>query len=371
MQKQSEVRNSAMELLRIISMIMIVFHHFAVHGGFEFGATLSVTHFWYNLIVMGGKIGVNIFVLISGYYLIDSDKKIFDNINKIIKFVGQVWFYSVGIFLVGILTGIADLNIKDIIKTFFPITFSRWWFASTYFVLYLIHPYLNKLLHSIDKSLYQKLLLLLVVCWSIIPTFTSSSFQSNSLLWFITLYAIAGYIKLYGLNKKFSTKHYSLMFLALLILTYSSSIVLTVLGNKWNFFTSYITYFYGQEKLTVLLISLCLFMCFSTLKMNYHKSINTLASATFGVYLIHDNKIIRKLLWIDWFKNAQYQESLFLIPYSIIVVVIVYAICSLVDLLRLNIVEKPFMKIVKRYSGKVIAPFKKIATLLGNCIFGK
>lgn len=370
MKNQVRVRNSAIELLRIISMIMIVFHHFAVHGGFDFGVSLSPTHFWYNFIVMGGKIGVNIFVLISGYYLIDNDKKIFD-VNKILKFVGQVWFYSVAIFIIILMTVGVDLSVKEIIKTLFPITFSRWWFASTYFVLYLVHPYLNKLLHSLDKYLYQKLLLLLIVCWSIIPTLTTSSFQSNSLLWFITLYAISGYIKLYGLNIKFSTKHYFFAFLISMTLTYSSSVALMLLGNKWSFLTNYITYFYGQEKLTVLLISLCLFMCFSTLKMNYHKSINILASATFGVYLIHDNHIIRQLLWIDWFENARYQESLFLIPYSIMVVVVVYIVCSLVDLIRINTIEKPCMKLVKRYSGKMMEPFERIVTLFKNFIFGK
>lgn len=76
----------------------------------------------------------------------------------------------------------------------FPITFSEWWFASTYFVLLLIHPFLNKFLNNLKKS-YQELLILLIVCWSIIPTFTNSEYQGNSFLWFMTLYAIAGYEK--------------------------------------------------------------------------------------------------------------------------------------------------------------------------------
>ena len=118
-------------------------------------------------------------------------------------------------------------------------------------------------------------------------------------------------------------------------------------------------------------MSLSLFMCFVTLKMNYRKSINALASATFGVYLIHENNIIRDLLWVDWFKNAQYQESLFLIPYSILAVIAVYAVCSLVDLIRITIIEKPCMKMVNRYSDKIAAPFVSIATVLKNLIFGK
>ena len=370
MQQRLNVRNSAMELLRIISMIMIVFHHFAVHGGFSFGTTLSIPRLWYNFIIMGGKIGVDIFALISGYFLINNESKTLD-INKIIKFIGQVFFYSVGIFIVCRLTGVIDWSAKSFIKAVFPITFSKWWFASTYFVLYLMHPYLNKLLHSIEKSIYQRLLLLLVVCWSIIPTFTTSSFQSNSLLWFVTLYSIAGYIRLYGLNVKFTTKHYFLFYLICSALTYSSSVIFTILGSKWDIFAQHTTYFYGQEKLTILSISLCLFMCFSTLKMNYHKWINTMASATFGVYLIHDNDIIRKLLWLDWFRNAEYQDSLLLIPYSIFVVAVVYIVCSTIDLLRRYIIEIPCMKIVKRYSHKVIAPLENLTSVLMDLIIGK
>ena len=369
LQQRLNVRDSSMELLRIISMIMIVFYHFAVHGGFSFGTTLSISHLWYNFILMGGKIGVNIFVLISGYFLINTSKT-FD-IIKIIKFIGQVFFYSVGIFVICSVTGVIDWSMKSLIKAMFPITFSQWWFTSAYFVLYLLHPYLNRLLCSIEKPTYQRLLLLLVVCWSIIPTFTTSSFQSNPLLWFVTLYSIAGYIRLYGLNMKYATKHYFMCYLICSAITYSSSIIFTVLGSKWDLFSQYTTYFYGQEKLTTLSISLCLFMCFSTLKMNYHKWINTMASATFGVYLIHDNSIVRKLLWLDWFRNAEYQDSLLLIPYSIFTVATVYIVCSAVDLLRQYIVEIPCMKIVKRYSHKVIVLLENRTSILVDLIFGK
>jgi len=370
LQQRLNARSSSMELLRIISMIMILFHHFAVHGGFTFGTTLSIPRLWYNLIVMGGKIGVDIFVLISGYFLINNDSNAFD-INKIVKFTGQVFFYSVGIFVVCRLTNVINWSAKAFIKAILPITFSQWQFASDYFVLYLIHPYLYKLLRSIEKTLYLKLLFLLIACWSVIPTFTTSAFQSNSLLWFVTLYSIAGYIKLYGLNTKLTAKHYFLFYLICSALTYSSSIIFTILGSKWSFFTRYTTYFYGQEKLTILLTSLCLFMFFSTLKMNYHKWINTMASATFGVYLIHDNKIIRKLLWLHWFRNAEYQDRLLLIPYSIFAVAVVYIACSAIDLLRQTLVEKPYIKVVKRYSHKATALLEHLTSVLADLISGK
>jgi surface polysaccharide O-acyltransferase-like enzyme len=129
-----------------------------------------------------------------------------------------------------------------------------------------------------------------------------------------------------------------------------SSVIFTVLGKTWKIFATHATYFYGQEKITTLLIALCLFMVFATLKMNYSKWINHVASATFGVYLLHDNKFARLLLWIELFNNSQYQESMLLIPYSIIAVTMVYIVCTLIDLLRQQVVEKPLMVMVNRYS---------------------
>lgn len=154
------------------------------------------------------------------------------------------------------------------------------------------------------------------------------------------------------------------------ILTYASSVVFVVLGVRWNVFASNSTYFYGQEKFSVLLISLSLFMAFATMKMNYYKWINVIASATFGVYLIHDSGIIKPLLWIDVFKNARYQESLMIIPYSIIVVAIVYIVCTIIDLIRQMVFEKPFMIVVNKYSEPLLA-FEKIVNGCRTIVFGR
>lgn len=130
------------------------------------------------------------------------------------------------------------------------------------------------------------------------------------------------------------------------------------------------TYFYGMEKISVLLISLTLFMAFATLKIGYYKWVNTLASATFGVYLIHDSNIVRPFLWIDVFRNFQYQNSLLLIPYSILVVLFVYAVCTVIDLMRQRFLEKPFMRLVDRYADNVLKPFAKICGFFRNIVFG-
>ena len=366
--KKTMYRNSSIELLRIISMVMIMFHHFAYHGNFEWNYNeITIPHLWYNFILMGGKAGVNIFVLISGFFLIENTERLFQP-KKLLKFWGQVVFYSITTYFLSIVLQINNFDIKQIIKICFPITYPGWWFASTYFMLYLIHPFLNKLLHDLNKNVYQYLILLLVLCWSIIPTLTTQLFESNSLLWFITLYVIAGYAKIYGFNERLKSKHYFFLFLIVLVCSYLISVSFLVLGTKRNELAVHAIDFFGMERFPILLMALFLFMTFAKLKIKYNKWINVIASATFGVYLIHDSSYIRYYIWWNIFKINQYQESLFLIPYSILVVFIIYVLCTGIEMVRKVLLERPYIIFVNKYVNLLINPLNKIYEL-SNKIF--
>ena len=363
-------RNTSIELLRIISMIMIMFHHFAYHGNFEWNFNeVTLPHLWYDFILMGGKVGVDIFVLISGYFLIENTEKLFQP-KKLLKFWGQVVFYSIMTYLLSVMLRLNAFEIKQLIKVCLPITYPGWWFASTYFMLYLIHPFLNKLLHGLSKTEYQYLILMMVLCWSIIPTATTQLFESNSLLWFVTLYGIAGYVNLYGGNQKLQSKHYFSLYFMVLIITYTVSTTFLFLGTKKEEWSTHAIDFFEIERLPILLMAITLFMGFVTLKMNYHKWINMIASATFGVYLIHDSSYIRYYLWTNIFKINQYQDSTFLILYSILVVFILYVSCTMIDLIRKKLVEKPYMLFVNHYTYYFLESFKIICEMFRKWIFG-
>ena len=363
-------RNTSIELLRIISMIMIMFHHFAYHGNFEWNFNeFTLPHLWYDFILMGGKVGVDIFVLISGYFLIENTEKLFQP-KKLLKFWGQVVFYSIMTYLLSVMLRLNAFEIKQLIKVCLPITYPGWWFASTYFMLYLIHPFLNKLLYGLSKTEYQYLILMMVLCWSIIPTATTQLFESNSLLWFVTLYGIAGYVNLYGGNQKLQSKHYFSLYFMVLIITYTVSTTFLFLGTKKEEWSTHAIDFFEIERLPILLMAITLFMGFVTLKMNYHKWINMIASATFGVYLIHDSSYIRYYLWTNIFKINQYQDSTFLILYSILVVFILYVSCTMIDLIRKKLVEKPYMLFVNHYTYYFLKSFKIICEMFRKWIFG-
>ena len=99
----TKVRNSNLELYRIIVMLSIVFHHYVVNSGLmtfmDANPTASRSIFLY-LIGMWGKTGVNCFVLITGYFM--CQKSI--TLHKFLKLVLEVVFYNVVIFLVFALT---------------------------------------------------------------------------------------------------------------------------------------------------------------------------------------------------------------------------------------------------------------------------
>jgi len=95
MEKENS-RNSNMEILRIAAMVLIVMHHYAFHGFDTTALPLMRDRFivdWFNV---GGKLGVNIFVLISAWFMCESTF----TLRKLLKLEGEIWFYSVFFLLI-------------------------------------------------------------------------------------------------------------------------------------------------------------------------------------------------------------------------------------------------------------------------------
>lgn len=71
-------RNSNIELLRIICALMIVAHHYSLHG---MGAAwnydyVPLAKMYVEFLGMFGKLAVNVFFIISGYFLVNSKFRI-------------------------------------------------------------------------------------------------------------------------------------------------------------------------------------------------------------------------------------------------------------------------------------------------------
>lgn len=352
-------------------MIMIIFHHFADHGSpsgtVYMPAMVNGPRFYFNLIWMGGKLGVNVFIMISGYFLIAEKSESVLNLRKIIKFWSQLLFYGLLLYGVFKLIGRPDGGFAAAVL---PVSKYTWWFASVYFVMFLLHPFLNRMLRSLTRVQYRRLLLILLGFWSVLPLFTYAEVYMNELLWFMTIYATAGYIRLFGLNPKWTRKHYIFGFVVFALIKYA---VLTqyMLQNRGNAgYADIMRWLMRQSIIYVYAESVCLFMIFEKTNIATNKWINRIASTTFGIYLIHDSFQVRNVLWTEIFHVTDYKTTWLLVPYSVMAVILIFAVCAVIDGLRIQFIEKYWMKLVDRLLPYIRKPFEWIDKA-ASIVFGK
>jgi len=313
-------------------MLLIISSHFSVHGRFNFPAnSISINKLWTQFMVTG-HYGNNLFVLISGYFLVKSQGF---KVRKLFNLWLRIIFYSILLFLTFIFLGIEKFSWKTAVRFVMPLTLNQWWFATAYFILYLMHPYLNILLNNLSRRDYEKFLILIFTCCSIIPALTSRGFGSYVVTDFVCLYSLAGYFRLHDPefgNKKFILYGIGFLLVNCLLIIFINVILLKFPSIGWK-----PLYFVGMLRPFTVLGTLCLFLGFRKLNIKNNNFINLRAAATFGVYLIHEHLFVKNFLWRTVFKNASWQDSRYLIPYSIAAVIIVYVVCTVIEIVRSKI----------------------------------
>lgn len=342
-----KVRNSSVELLRIICMILIVAHHYSYYGGFPALSTTYMTGegIFIQLIGAFGQVSCAVFAIISGYYLcqveFDSAKKVFNHYKKIIPTIAQFVFYSVVILLVMGLTGKLEFTSENVIKSLFPYVFCNW-FVRFYIIFYLFVPFLNMIVSKISYKMFTGLVAMLVIIWSIIPSLAPGSFNYGCLDFFLVMYFIGAYIHKY-LEKRISTKIVvigtivSLLAYLLVLMAYdlvgyhlqSDEIIKKTAGLV------------NYTKILPIAFSTFVFMLFSRFK--FHNAyINIISGSVMGIYLIHDNDNLRYFIWREVSPNYLYETHPFL--HLLIKVLAVFVICLFIDLARSETTGRLFNK---------------------------
>ena len=108
-----------------------------------------------------------------------------------------------------------------------------------------------------------------------------------------------------------------------------------------------IYYFFVQDsnKILALTTGISAFLFFKNLKIGYSKTINTIAASTFGVLMIHANSdTMRRWLWTDVCNNVGAYEAGNIVLHAIICVAVIYTVCTVIDMLRSRLLEKPIME---------------------------
>ena len=199
------------------------------------------------------------------------------------------------------------------------------------------------------KKMHSKLIIMFIILWCICFTFTTKRVQSGNFCWLVALYCIAAYIRLYGIGKNKSAAFYFGWWFIFSIITATSSIVMIWMGKWFPVFDDGSLHFYDKQSILTLLRAVCLFLAFSKVNIGKRKLINAISAATFGVYLISDQSMVRQYIWQDLFVNNQWQDNNGIIWYSLLVVICVYCACTVIDYIRQLTIERIYLRWVSSF----------------------
>lgn len=329
-------RLSNLELLRICCMVMIVAGHIVLYHKTPYALT-SIDNIIKLSCLSFFSVAVNAFILISGYFGIKFKT------DRFVRLVLQTVFYSVLLMLFSIVIGWHVFNVQKDLFAFLPIITKQYWFVTSYVVLYLISPWLNLWVESMEKKTYKRFLLIgffIIYLW---PTFSylfnTSQFIGDSgygIVNFTYLYFLGRYIYLHYKDTH-SSKFYFGGYLASVTTLFACQFSLSwVLGFKFSSWISYNTIF-------IFFGSLCLFLCFSKMSLQ-SRIVNYWAKPCLAVYLIHMNPYIWEnfcnYLGLSDFHGISYLLIIFILP------IIIYILCATLEIFRSRIMKIPENKII-------------------------
>ena len=260
----TKVRNSNIELLRIIAMMFIVIWHISVHA--QKGELPS-----HNYIAAITTTGVNLFVLISGYFGIKLKWKSLLNILSIV-----VFYYSVQL-IADVLVFGSTPSVGHFINIIAPISRSPWWFMTCYIVLMLISPGLNIVKNNATDKQYKQIIAILVFLSCISGfIFTNGLINPNgfNLFHFITLYFVGDAIKRFKVAQYFKTYQ---LWTIYIISTIALFVYLKIISGN----TKYNNLF--------LMIAAVSFFCIFTKSKLDNKKINNIARYMLPLYLLQES----------------------------------------------------------------------------------
>lgn len=350
-QKSNKVmRNSNLELYRIVLMLGIIAHHYVVNSGLlsmlDFNAN-PLNTVYLQLFGWFGKTGINCFLLITGYFMCKQNFKW----QKFLKLYLEIKFYKLVIYFIFVVSGYQEFSLGVLFKSLFSIAYSVGnGFTSSFVALYLLIPFLNILIKNLNKKLHFSLILILILVFTVTSTFFfNSSFEYIG--WYCTIYIIGAFLRLYPI-KLLNNK----CFLFIAVVLANAVVWLSILLSDFGLPVNAYYLVSDSNKIMALITSVLMFSLFNNIKVKQSKWINTVASSVFGVLLIHANSdTMRTFLWYDVLKCTDYYNApiYILLLHSVLSVIGVFTICVIIDQIRIIVLEKPLFNLIYTNSTRI------------------
>ena len=336
-------RESGIELLRIIIMFQIIILHLYAYGNLASFADNrgGLTNLFFDGLWSTCRMPVDVFMLISGYFLVSSKfdlKKVFGRGKKIYL---AMLFYSLVLAAFYFAITPDAITVPEIFKAFMPFTSKEWYFLSIYLIILLLSPFINIVLQQLDKKQYlifTGIIFFVMSVWSTLAYVDGiddvvsiikivDPYMGKSLGGLILFYMIGGYLRRFTSGKDKPQFRYLALFFAFCAVDFLLYTYVPQYGDKvFGMFNNPLVV---GEAITI-------FLFFRDIHF-YSPFVNTVAGTTIGIYAIHENPYIRNMIWeasfskkgdfLNWSEPGSYIAAF-------VYCIAIFVVCCLIDLLR-------------------------------------
>lgn len=340
MTENKTVRQSNVELLRIIAMLGVVLMHYnseSVGGAFAYAEYGSVCDILLHILESIFVCAVNVFVMITGYFGVTSQKR---SALKIFSLLLEVIAFRVALALLGMLQNGA-FELERIVYACFPVNY----YVVLYLAVYILSPYINLLLKQLDSIQRKRLVIVAMFLFSVVATVADllqtgagwdtaglspigleGSQAGYTIVNFLLVYLVGAYLRLEKVEKS------SWSLLGGLV----GCVVVLTLWSRWDTRTAW-----AYCNPVVILEATCVLLLSN--KMSFSsRGINTLAKSSFTCFLIHT-----PLLGLLDIERAVGAGPVLLLGHMLISAVGIYLICWCVHICY-NWCAKPIVRIAER-----------------------
>lgn len=336
-QSRNGQRESSLELLRILCMLFIVADHYAGQSGTAVYDTLPHALF-YSALGAGSRLGCDLFVILGAWFLCRQPFRT----RRALGLWLSLWLYTVPLTLICLVIPGSNVGLGTLRWAMFPVSTQQLWFVSQYVLLLVLSPALNLLLRAVPRSGMRALLAVTGVFLTGYSTLFAENGVFGDLLWsFLFLYLLTGYMRFYPDNRLArvlqapAAPWLALAFVVFLTAGRGVAQWMGIGGKVMQYLEYYRTALGAAPDI---LCAFCFFFAFQKLHLGSRKIINRLAGATLGVYIIHQTPAVMGLLWTGLFHTGDHVGS---VPYALFVILVVYAGCTVIHLIRERLVMRP------------------------------
>ena len=343
----NQERQSNIELLRIISMMGVIVLHYnntEIGGAFAlaFGVNKGILFALESIFICG----VNVYMLISGYFLCLKNQR---RLWRPVELVVQVMVFGLGLYILAVVLGQKEFTMAGLGESLVPNNY----FVIMYIACFLLSPYINVVFHKIGQRQSLCLIIMMFLLFSVWPTAADVLGELSGMEWaglstvgisgsqggytivnFVMMYCIGAYLRLYQ-KKEYSLKS--------LLAALAAAVALL---SGWAAFNSFHGILGGSawEYCNPLVVAeaVILLLLFQKLRLGNRKFINAVSKGAFTVYLLHSPF----LLYIG-IPGAVASAPPLLVLHIFLAFVIIYFICFLCYLLY-GKVTGPLFRLLER-----------------------